>query len=133
MHLLTRAFFIFLFGTITSLCHAQNTAAKTSQEMYTLEHSLQQVLDSAGIPGISIAFVDDGELIWSKGFGVSNKESGTSVTEQTIFPAASMGKPVFAYAVLKMADAGKIHLDSAVASSIPLEYLEDKFVKKISR
>lgn len=66
------------------------------------------------VPGMSIAVVDSGRLIWARGFGV--KEAGTtdSVTATTIFQAASISKPVSATAMLKLVEAGKLNLDENV-------------------
>ncbi|MFN0180377.1 MAG: serine hydrolase domain-containing protein [Gemmatimonadales bacterium] len=65
-------------------------------------------------PGISIAVVDSGRLIWARGFGV--KESGTadSVTDTTMFQAASISKPVSATAMLRLVEEGKLNLDQDV-------------------
>jgi CubicO group peptidase (beta-lactamase class C family) len=128
MNLHTRWIIFFLFVTaIDTSCWAQKSSSKNI--LQTLEYRIPGILDSAHIPGITIAFINKGELIWSKGFGVVDKETGIKVNEQTIFPAASLGKPVFAYAVLKLVNEGKLHLDSSVASSVPLKYLEENFLK----
>jgi CubicO group peptidase (beta-lactamase class C family) len=65
-------------------------------------------------PGISIAVVDSGRLVWARGFGV--KETGTtdSVTDTTMFQAASISKPVSATAMLRLVDEGKLNLDQDV-------------------
>jgi CubicO group peptidase (beta-lactamase class C family) len=114
---------------INTLCQAQKNTPSFSPQLRELDAELPRILDSARIPGMSIAIIDKGKVIWNKGFGVVNTESGIKVLDRTIFPAASLGKPVFAYAVLKLADEGKLHLDSTVISSVPLEYLEENFLK----
>jgi len=120
MNFLIRSFFLLLFGTVTTIfLYAQNSNSKI-YTITSLEQKIPLILDSVGIPGISVALINMDKLVWSKGFGVSNKETGIKVTEQTIFPAASLGKPVFAYAVLKMVDKGKVHLDSTITSSFRL-------------
>jgi len=127
MNFLIRSIFLFLFGTVTTIfLYAQDNNSKT-YTITSLEQKIPLILDSVSIPGISVALINMDKLVWTKGFGVSNKETGIKVTEQTIFPAASLGKPVFAYAVLKMVDKGKVHLDSTITSSVPLDYLEEKF------
>jgi CubicO group peptidase (beta-lactamase class C family) len=63
--------------------------------------------------GASIAFIHDGKIEWSRGFGVS-KAGGPPVTPDTIFQAASISKPVTAMAVLKLAQEGKIDLDTDI-------------------
>ncbi len=65
------------------------------------------------IPGVSIAVLHDGRMEWARGFGVT-RAGGPPVTEKTLFQAASISKPVFALAVLRLAEAGKLDLDANV-------------------
>jgi len=46
-------------------------------------------------------------------FGLANAETKAPVTDDSVFEAASLSKPVFAYAVLSLVDAGQIDLDTA--------------------
>jgi CubicO group peptidase (beta-lactamase class C family) len=62
------------------------------------------------------------KLIWHHGFGVLNAETKTPVTDSTVFEAASLSKPVFAYAVLKLVDAGKVDLDKPLNQYLPGNY-----------
>ena len=77
-----------------------------------LEKNLPELMKKADIPGLSIALIRGGKLAWNRGFGVRNSQSKEPVTEETVFEAASLTKPVVAYAVLKLVDAGKLDLDS---------------------
>ena len=56
---------------------------------------------TTNVPGVSVAIIRDGKLAWQKGFGVANRETNAPVDDATMFAAASMSKPVFAYAVMK--------------------------------
>lgn len=71
------------------------------------------------VPGVSIAVIHEGRIEWARGFGVTRPD-GPPVTEQTLFQAASISKPVFALAVLHLVDAGKLNLDASVN-----DYLKD--------
>ncbi len=71
------------------------------------------------VPGVSIAVIHQGRIEWARGFGITRTE-GPPVTEQTLFQAASISKPVFALAVLHLVDAGKLNLDADVN-----DYLKD--------
>lgn len=53
-------------------------------------------------------------------------ESGPVVGAESIFQAASLSKPVFAYIVMKMVDAGEIELDKPIAQYTDIERFEDK-------
>jgi len=62
------------------------------------------------IGGLAIALVKDGELT-QRFCGFADGEENAPVTEGTIFAGASLSKPVFAYAVLKLVDLGVLSLD----------------------
>lgn len=71
------------------------------------------------VPGVSIAVIHEGRIEWARGFGVTRLK-GPPVTDQTLFQAASISKPVFALAVLHLVEAGKLNLDANVN-----DYLKD--------
>lgn len=75
----------------------------------------------ADIPGLSIALIRDAEVIWSHGFGVKNSETREAVDDNTVFEAASLSKPVFAYAVLKLVDKGQLDLDTPLTKYLPVK------------
>jgi CubicO group peptidase (beta-lactamase class C family) len=87
-----------------------------------LEKNLPALMKAADIPGLSIALVRDGKPVWSRGFGVKNSETKEAVTGETVFEAASLSKPVFAYAVLKLVEAGKLDLDAPLNKYLPGSY-----------
>lgn len=87
-----------------------------------LERLIPQLMAEGAVPGLSIALVRDGRLIWHKGFGVVNAETKQPVSDETIFEAASLTKPVFAYAVLKLVDSGKLDLDTPLTKYLPGNY-----------
>jgi CubicO group peptidase (beta-lactamase class C family) len=74
------------------------------------------------IPGLSIAVVSDGKVAWSRAFGVKNSETKEPVDDNTVFEAASLSKPVFAYAVLKLVEMGKLDLDTPLTKYLPGKY-----------
>ncbi|WP_185731336.1 serine hydrolase domain-containing protein [Larkinella rosea] len=90
---------------------------------------LPALLDSAQIPGISIALIENGQLSWSAGMGVKNKTTEEPVSKTTVFRGASLGKPLFAYAVLQLSAEGTIALDTPLVSYVPPAYLEETFLK----
>jgi CubicO group peptidase (beta-lactamase class C family) len=56
--------------------------------------------------------------------GVRNARDGAPIDQQTIFDAASLSKPVFAFAVLQLIDAGALTLDTPLARHVP-DYVRD--------
>lgn len=76
--------------------------------------SLQQVMDAYKIPGISIAIIDNFQVVTAKGYGFIATGSNTPVTTKTLFQAGSISKPVAATAALSMVEQGKLALDENV-------------------
>jgi CubicO group peptidase (beta-lactamase class C family) len=89
-----------------------------------LKATIPILMRQARIPGLQIALVREGEIIWKGAFGVTNGESPKAVTSNTIFEAASLTKPLFAYVVLKMADKGLIDLDKPLLYLLSREEVE---------
>ncbi len=65
------------------------------------------------VPAVSIAVIHKGRIEWARGFGFA-RLGGPPVTDRTLFQAASISKPVFALAVLRLADTGKVNLQANV-------------------
>jgi CubicO group peptidase (beta-lactamase class C family) len=67
-----------------------------------------------GVPGLSIAVIDGGEVAWAKGYGVVDTSTGLAVTADTLFQAASISKPLTALGALELVQSGKLNLDEDV-------------------
>ena len=89
-----------------------------------LERQLPQLMAEATVPGLSIAIIKDAKLHWRRGFGVKDGASKKPVDNDTIFEAASMSKPVFAYAVMKLCEKGMLALDTPLTRYSPERFLE---------
>ena len=123
---------IFLSIIIVSL-----TACKSGQQNSTQQEFIEKIennllpkillegQDSGGfnildrmehynVPGISIAFMDNGDIQWAKGYGYADIEGQVKVDENTLFQAASISKPVAAMAALFLVEQGKLELDEDV-------------------
>lgn len=97
----------FLFAVPDARAQHPDTAA--------LERELPRIMEIGDVPGLSIAVLDGGEISWSGAFGTLGDSAGTPVTEETVFSAASLSKPVFAYVVLRLAERDLIDLDRPLA------------------
>ena len=77
-------------------------------------YALAERMAKYKVPGVSIAVVDSGRIVWSRAYGV--KEAGTtdSVTTTTLFQAASISKPVAATAMMRLVEQGTLALDTPV-------------------
>lgn len=77
-------------------------------------YSLQQRMTHYGIPGVSLAVINDGIVEWADGYGVLRSGTTDSVTVSTLFQAASISKPIAALAALRLVDDGRLELDQDV-------------------
>jgi CubicO group peptidase (beta-lactamase class C family) len=89
------------------------TAKIRKKEIVThLERLIPQLMNEGDVPGLSIALIREAKVFWQKGFGVKHAQTKEPLDKSTVFEAASLSKPVFAYAVLKLVDSGKLDLDA---------------------
>jgi CubicO group peptidase (beta-lactamase class C family) len=81
---------------------------------YGPKASLKERMAHYHTPGVSIAVVNDGRVEWARGFGVKEWGQPEPVTDETIFQAGSISKPIFAMAVMRLVQGGKLDLDQDV-------------------
>jgi CubicO group peptidase (beta-lactamase class C family) len=91
-----------------------------------LEEKIPGIMKKYKTPGISISLIRNNNIVWSKGFGVKKKGYPDMIDKQTIFEAASMSKPVFAYTALQLVDKGKIQLDKSLESYLKKPYVANE-------
>ncbi len=129
MHNLHRAALIsLLLAGASSPAVLAETPADTINIM-AMEHSVAPAVVVAGMgrspgslpkrmafyktPGVSMAYIHDGQIAWARTYGVANP-NGAAVTANTRFQAASISKPVTALAVLRLVQNGRLDLDTDV-------------------
>ena len=76
--------------------------------------TIQQIMARFHVPGISIAIIYDFQIVGTKNWGTADVETSAPVTDDTLFQAASMSKPVAAMASLKAVQLGKFRLDQDI-------------------
>jgi len=76
--------------------------------------NLRKRMEHYKVPGMSIAFLNRGEIVWARGYGYTSVDSTRLVNENTLFQAASISKPVAAMAALALVEEGKLDLDANV-------------------
>lgn len=93
--------------------------------------TLESRMKELNVPGISITVFDNNQILWSKGYGLKNKEIGEKVNENTIFQAASISKPVTSVAVFKLIEDNRLTLDEDVNLKLKRWQVPDnEFTKK---
>lgn len=75
-----------------------------------------RLMRAHNVPGVSIAWIQNHEVTWTGQYGVKAAGGQDPVQVDTMFEAASMSKPVFAYLVLQQVQAGKLDLDTTLVT-----------------
>ncbi len=122
-----------LFCTaLFSACQGPLQVDPLSQRIHQVEHALttpvviegdstwtiEERMEHYGVHGVSIAVIDDYKVAWVKSYGVMDTTSKRPVTDSTLFQAASISKPVFTMAALKLVEQGAIQLDADVNTQL---------------
>jgi CubicO group peptidase (beta-lactamase class C family) len=90
-----------------------------------VESSMLQWMQQADVPGLVLGGVWMGEPAGVGSWGIRNDMMQTPVNDETVFAAASLTKPIIAYLVLQLIDAGLLRLDQPLEEILPLAELAD--------
>jgi len=99
----------------------------------SLATTIQSRMKALNVPGLSITVFDNNEILWSKGYGKKNKETGENVNESTLFQAASISKPVASVAAFKLIDKNKFSLNENVNYKLNRWQVPDNEFTKIEK
>jgi CubicO group peptidase (beta-lactamase class C family) len=95
-----------------------------------LQLSLPKLMELYKIPALSIAVIDDYQIVWAKAYGVTDAGSNKPVTTTTLFQAGSISKPVAATGALYLVEKGKLSLDEDVNQELKTwKVPENEFTK----
>ncbi|MBW8838593.1 MAG: beta-lactamase family protein, partial [Gemmatimonadetes bacterium] len=109
---------------LTTLALSLDGRAFRLSPMTQLEKQLPGLMKQHRVPGVSLAVISGGKMTERRAFGVKDAASAVPVDEATMFEAASMSKPVFAYAVLKLCERGVLDLDTPLTRYTSSRFLE---------
>src|SRR5262245_20104766 len=85
-----------------------------------MEARVTLAIAAAAVPGLALAVVHHGEVIYAKGFGVTSVEDGgTPVTARTLFQIGSTTKPLTGTMLMRLVERGDLALDLPVRTWIP--------------
>lgn len=114
--------------------YAQTAQAQTSGDLQkglqTIEEKTEARRKELGIPGMSLAIVKDGEVVFAKGFGYKDFEKKIAVTPDTEFAIGSSTKAFTALSILMSQDEGKLSLDDSPKKVLPYFKINDAEIDK---
>jgi CubicO group peptidase (beta-lactamase class C family) len=74
----------------------------SAEKQAKVESSIDKFMAVSKVPGVSAAVVQDGEFVWSAGFGMADLENSVPATSETLYRLASVSKPITATAAMQL-------------------------------
>ncbi len=99
-------------------------------ELDGLDSYIESAMADWEVPGLAIAVVKDDEVMYARGFGVTEKGGADPVDEHTLFAIASTTKAFTAAALGMLVDEGRIDWDDPVRRHMPDFELADPYVTR---
>lgn len=103
--------------SITLLCHT-HAWAQTKVNKHQIDTAVQNFMRTAKVPGVAVAVLKNGVLLYENVYGVSNLELNTPVKRNTVFELASVTKQMTAALITTLAAEGKLSLDDKLVKYI---------------
>jgi serine beta-lactamase-like protein LACTB, mitochondrial len=115
-----KRFITYIMLLLAPFGFAQTPETSQQQKIRTAKRLAKKFLRQEGIPGMAISVSQNGELIWSEGFGYSQLQPETKIQpDSTQFRIASISKSITAFALAKMAEDKTINLDESIYTYLP--------------
>lgn len=112
---------LLLFGFLT-------TAFAQNRDYEQLSQQLEQMRQDWNVPGMSIAIIDSGEIVFNRGFGELETRKSQQPNGQSLYAIASISKAFTATALAMLVDEGKLEWDDKVIEYLPYFELYDPWV-----
>ncbi|MCX5768905.1 MAG: serine hydrolase [Candidatus Hydrogenedentes bacterium] len=84
-----------------------------------LDVFVEELRGRSGVPGVSVAFLKQGDLVWHRQFGYADRAGRVPLTGDVLMQGASLTKPTFACAFLRLCEERLCDLDKPVAEVMP--------------
>lgn len=104
------------------------TSSSAEAAAHELDGFVAAVMEQYAIPGVAVAVVDDGELVFAKGYGVQQIDRPDRVDENTTFGIGSVTKSFTAAAAAMLVDDGKLAWDAPIIDYIPSLHFSDPWL-----
>ncbi|MER9959055.1 beta-lactamase family protein [Mesorhizobium australicum] len=92
----------------------------------SIDRVIEGKLKEFSIPGSAVGIVQDGRLLWAKGYGWADVKRKVPMTPKTIMNIGSVSKTITATAVMQLWERGLIDLDADVSRYLPYRVVNPK-------
>lgn len=88
---------------------------------------IEDQMADQGVEGLSIAVVDDQQVVWSQGFGYADKANKIAATPETVYRVGSISKLFTDTLVMQLAEQGKVDIDRPLQTYLPNFSIKTRF------
>ena len=88
---------------------------------------IEHEMSDADVTGLSIALVDDQQVVWQQGFGYADKKANIKATPDTVFNLGSIAKVFTATATMQLAEQNKFDIDQPLQIYLPEFAINSRF------
>ena len=110
---------ILLGYLLVASCVQAQTGKLSAEKQAKMESTISNFMETSKAPGISAAVVQDGEFVWSAGFGMADLENAVPAKPQSVYRIGSISKSITATAAMELWEHGKLDLDAPVQKYCP--------------
>lgn len=103
-------------------------SAQIDAAVAKLDGLADDVMRRSKIPGMAVAVVKDGQVVYAKGFGVRRVGAPEMIDPNTVFQLASMSKPIAATVVAGLIGSNGVSWDTPAVTRLPGVSLSDPAV-----
>jgi len=121
-----------IFASSSAIVH-ETDIPNQNQYMFEKEYLtfLPELIKVYDIPGLSLARISDKKIVTFE-CGVKNRISRDPVTSSTVFEAASLSKPLIAYAALELCEKGLLEMDQPLSTYLTSPESNDTFLSVVT-
>ena len=84
-----------------------------------LERFITHEMADKELPAVSIALIDDQQVVWARGFGLARPRDSVLATAATVYRVGSVSKLFTDLALMRLVERGRLDLDAPVARYLP--------------
>jgi CubicO group peptidase (beta-lactamase class C family)/D-alanyl-D-alanine dipeptidase len=124
--------FIFLALFLSAISAFSAVKNEYAEVAAVLKPFIEKEIADKQIPALSVAIVDDQQIVWSEAFGYADPATKTPVTAESVYRIGSVSKLFTDIGIMQMVERGEINLDAPITTYLPDFHPKNPFKKPIT-
>jgi len=124
---------LFLINIISASAniHNQNISVYPkiieNNESDNFDNIIEKIMETSHFPSVSACIIKNNQIVWSKGYGLSNIEENYAASENTVYGICSITKTITGAALMQLYDQGLFDLDDDVNDYLTFDIRNPNF------